>query len=158
MIFFTAALAAGFYVRQRYAWGACLRSSKAKEILVALVIGCYDEYITISIISHSLELISLPFWIPFLAFSLFTSSESRPLKELAPDCVENSAIRCDLGGCIDKSKVCDFHSDCPLGEDEGFICGELDSAFESFYRSVKDLDNILLCNICLQMNVKGCQN
>ncbi|GAA6108679.1 leukocyte tyrosine kinase receptor isoform X1 [Tachysurus ichikawai] len=51
--------------------------------------------------------------------------ESRPLKELAPDCVENSAIRCDLGGCIDKSKVCDFHSDCPLGEDEGFICDTL---------------------------------
>ncbi|XP_060736252.1 tyrosine-protein kinase receptor [Tachysurus vachellii] len=51
--------------------------------------------------------------------------ESRPLNELAPDCVENSAIRCDLGGCIDKSKVCDFHSDCPLGEDEGFICDTL---------------------------------
>lgn len=81
-------------------------------------------------------------------FSLFISSESRALDEMDPDCVENSAIRCDLGSCIDKSKVCDFYSDCPLGEDEGFICGELDSALERFCRSVEDLDNILLCNIC----------
>ncbi|KAG7328180.1 hypothetical protein KOW79_008124 [Hemibagrus wyckioides] len=51
--------------------------------------------------------------------------ESRALDEMAPDCVENSAIRCDLGSCIDKSKVCDFYSDCPLGEDEGFICDTL---------------------------------
>ena len=25
---------------------------------------------------------------------------------------------------MDQSLVCDFHSDCPIGEDEGFICGE----------------------------------
>ncbi|KAM6917254.1 tyrosine-protein kinase receptor [Lycodopsis pacificus] len=29
------------------------------------------------------------------------------------------------GGCIDQSQVCNFHTDCPLGEDEGFICGAL---------------------------------
>ncbi|KAA8582162.1 hypothetical protein FQN60_008902 [Etheostoma spectabile] len=29
------------------------------------------------------------------------------------------------GGCIDLSQVCNFHTDCPLGEDEGFICGAL---------------------------------
>nr|XP_046268451.1 leukocyte tyrosine kinase receptor isoform X2 [Scatophagus argus] len=29
------------------------------------------------------------------------------------------------GGCIDQSQVCNFHTDCPLGEDEGFICGVL---------------------------------
>lgn len=80
--------------------------------------------------------------------SLYISTESRDLEEMAPDCGENSAVRCDLGGCIDKSKVCDFHSDCPLGEDEGFICGELDSAFESFHRSVEAWDNISLCDIC----------
>uniref|UniRef100_A0AAQ6IGE1 receptor protein-tyrosine kinase n=1 Tax=Anabas testudineus TaxID=64144 RepID=A0AAQ6IGE1_ANATE len=27
--------------------------------------------------------------------------------------------------CIDPSHVCNFHTDCPLGEDEGFICGAL---------------------------------
>ncbi|XP_061751814.1 tyrosine-protein kinase receptor isoform X1 [Nerophis ophidion] len=27
--------------------------------------------------------------------------------------------------CIDQKQVCDFHTDCPLGEDEGFICGAL---------------------------------
>uniref|UniRef100_A0A3Q3QKA4 Tyrosine-protein kinase receptor n=1 Tax=Monopterus albus TaxID=43700 RepID=A0A3Q3QKA4_MONAL len=32
---------------------------------------------------------------------------------------ENSDI------CIDRSQVCNFHTDCPLGEDEGFICGAL---------------------------------
>lgn len=83
---------------------------------------------------------------PFFV-SLYVSSESRALEHLASDCGENSAVHCDLGSCIDKSKVCDFHSDCPLGEDEGFICGELDSVFESFQRSVEALHNIL-CNIC----------
>ncbi|XP_033967556.1 LOW QUALITY PROTEIN: tyrosine-protein kinase receptor [Pseudochaenichthys georgianus] len=29
------------------------------------------------------------------------------------------------GDCIDLSQVCNFHTDCPLGEDEGFICGAL---------------------------------
>uniref|UniRef100_A0A3Q3WEV5 Tyrosine-protein kinase receptor n=1 Tax=Mola mola TaxID=94237 RepID=A0A3Q3WEV5_MOLML len=29
------------------------------------------------------------------------------------------------GGCIDPSQVCDFHEDCPLGEDEGSICDVL---------------------------------
>lgn len=28
------------------------------------------------------------------------------------------------GECVDASQVCNFHTDCPLGEDEGFICGE----------------------------------
>lgn len=27
--------------------------------------------------------------------------------------------------CIDPSHVCNFHTDCPLGEDEGFICGKV---------------------------------
>ncbi|KAM9842943.1 tyrosine-protein kinase receptor [Aulostomus maculatus] len=27
--------------------------------------------------------------------------------------------------CIDQSQVCNFHTDCPLGEDEGLICGAL---------------------------------
>lgn len=81
----------------------------------------------------------------FPCVSLFISSETR---DTAPDCKENLAVRCDLGGCIDKSKVCDFHTDCPLGEDEGFICGELDSAFESFHRAVKAFCSILLCNVC----------
>ncbi|KAG7511076.1 ALK tyrosine kinase receptor-like [Solea senegalensis] len=29
--------------------------------------------------------------------------------------------------CIDPSQVCNFHTDCPYGEDEGFICGALPS-------------------------------
>lgn len=33
------------------------------------------------------------------------------------------------GGCIDQSQVCNFHTDCPLGEDEGFICGEASVPF-----------------------------
>ncbi|XP_060790032.1 tyrosine-protein kinase receptor isoform X1 [Neoarius graeffei] len=51
--------------------------------------------------------------------------ESRDVEELVLDCEENSTVRCDLGGCVDKRKVCDFRSDCPLGEDEGFICDML---------------------------------
>ncbi|XP_066540212.1 tyrosine-protein kinase receptor [Hoplias malabaricus] len=44
---------------------------------------------------------------------------------LGPDCDEHLGFHCDLGGCIDKSRVCDFHTDCPLGEDEGTVCGTL---------------------------------
>uniref|UniRef100_A0A4W5MIB8 Tyrosine-protein kinase receptor n=1 Tax=Hucho hucho TaxID=62062 RepID=A0A4W5MIB8_9TELE len=42
--------------------------------------------------------------------------------QLGTDCDEITSFHCDLGGCIDKTRVCDFHSDCHLGEDEGFIC------------------------------------
>ncbi|XP_042181414.1 ALK tyrosine kinase receptor isoform X1 [Oncorhynchus tshawytscha] len=45
--------------------------------------------------------------------------------QLGTDCDEITSFHCELGGCIDKSRVCDFHSDCPLGEDEGFICDTL---------------------------------
>ncbi|KAM9432805.1 tyrosine-protein kinase receptor-like [Salvelinus alpinus] len=45
--------------------------------------------------------------------------------ELGTDCDKSKSFHCDLGGCIDKTSVCDFHSDCPLGEDEGFICDAL---------------------------------
>eukprot|EP00063_Salmo_salar_P090930 XP_014065765.1 PREDICTED: leukocyte tyrosine kinase receptor-like isoform X2 [Salmo salar] len=45
--------------------------------------------------------------------------------QLGTDCDEITSFHCDLGGCIDKTRVCDFHSDCPLGEDEGFICDTL---------------------------------
>lgn len=40
------------------------------------------------------------------------------------DCDGSTAFHCNFGGCIDKSRVCDFHTDCPLREDEGFICGQ----------------------------------
>ncbi|XP_067469880.1 tyrosine-protein kinase receptor [Thunnus thynnus] len=44
--------------------------------------------------------------------------------ELDVDCGES--FHCEnSGGCIDQSQVCNFHTDCPLGEDEGFICGAL---------------------------------
>ncbi|XP_035614706.1 tyrosine-protein kinase receptor-like isoform X1 [Oncorhynchus keta] len=45
--------------------------------------------------------------------------------ELGTDCDESKSFHCDLGSCIDKTSVCDFHGDCPLGEDEGFICDSL---------------------------------
>lgn len=41
------------------------------------------------------------------------------------DCDGSTAFHCNFGGCIDKSRVCDFHTDCPLREDEGFICDSL---------------------------------
>ncbi|KAM3871246.1 tyrosine-protein kinase receptor [Diretmus argenteus] len=39
------------------------------------------------------------------------------------DCEES--FHCETGDCIHQSRVCDFHTDCPLGEDEGFICDAL---------------------------------
>ncbi|XP_038142182.1 leukocyte tyrosine kinase receptor [Cyprinodon tularosa] len=36
------------------------------------------------------------------------------------------SVHCvNSGGCIDQSQVCNFHTDCPMGEDEGLICDAL---------------------------------
>ncbi|CAL8300415.1 unnamed protein product [Boreogadus saida] len=52
----------------------------------------------------------------------FVDCDTEPLgRDL--DC--DGGFQCELGGCLDQSLVCDFHSDCPLGEDEGFICDAL---------------------------------
>ncbi|KAM9354854.1 tyrosine-protein kinase receptor [Pholidichthys leucotaenia] len=41
-----------------------------------------------------------------------------------PACGES--FHCENSGdCIEPSQVCNFHTDCPLGEDEGFICDAL---------------------------------
>lgn len=43
---------------------------------------------------------------------------------LGSDCEKYSSLHCPSGGCIEKRRVCDFHTDCPQGEDEGLICSE----------------------------------
>lgn len=44
---------------------------------------------------------------------------------MKPESACGDAFHCeDSGGCIDQRQVCNFHTDCPLGEDEGIICGE----------------------------------
>ncbi|TMS21285.1 ALK tyrosine kinase receptor, partial [Larimichthys crocea] len=53
----------------------------------------------------------------------FIDCEAEHQVELDASCEED--FHCEnSGGCIDPSQVCNFHTDCPLGEDEGFICGE----------------------------------
>ncbi|XP_010877406.2 leukocyte tyrosine kinase receptor isoform X2 [Esox lucius] len=42
-----------------------------------------------------------------------------------PECDESASFHCDIGGCVDKTRVCDLRSDCPLGEDEGIICDSM---------------------------------
>ncbi|KAM8834221.1 tyrosine-protein kinase receptor isoform 1-T1 [Synchiropus picturatus] len=43
-----------------------------------------------------------------------------------PDLDCSESFHCDNSDyCIDQNQVCDFHTDCPFGEDEGFICGGL---------------------------------
>ncbi|KAI7804610.1 tyrosine-protein kinase receptor [Triplophysa rosa] len=44
--------------------------------------------------------------------------------QLNPDC-ENYSFHCDSGTCIEQPSVCDFHTHCTHGEDEGFICSTL---------------------------------
>ncbi|XP_028420954.1 tyrosine-protein kinase receptor isoform X1 [Perca flavescens] len=42
------------------------------------------------------------------------------------DAACGESFHCENSGdCIDQNQVCNFHTDCPLGEDEGFICGAL---------------------------------
>ncbi|KAE8289941.1 ALK tyrosine kinase receptor [Larimichthys crocea] len=54
----------------------------------------------------------------------FIDCEAEHQVELDASCEED--FHCEnSGGCIDPSQVCNFHTDCPLGEDEGFICGAL---------------------------------
>uniref|UniRef100_A0A8C1WME4 Tyrosine-protein kinase receptor n=1 Tax=Cyprinus carpio TaxID=7962 RepID=A0A8C1WME4_CYPCA len=45
--------------------------------------------------------------------------------DLGSDCEKYSSLHCHSGGCIEKRRVCDFHTDCPQGEDEGLICNSL---------------------------------
>lgn len=41
------------------------------------------------------------------------------------DVVCEKSFHCENSdSCINQSQVCNFHTDCPLGEDEGLICGE----------------------------------
>lgn len=45
-------------------------------------------------------------------------------EDLNEECEES--FHCEnSGGCIAQSQVCNFHTDCPLGEDEGFMCDAL---------------------------------
>ncbi|XP_078518140.1 leukocyte tyrosine kinase receptor [Lissotriton helveticus] len=37
-------------------------------------------------------------------------------------CPQDSSFSCTYGGCISRVQECDFHPDCPRGEDEGEIC------------------------------------
>uniref|UniRef100_A0AAV2JEN9 Tyrosine-protein kinase receptor n=1 Tax=Knipowitschia caucasica TaxID=637954 RepID=A0AAV2JEN9_KNICA len=54
----------------------------------------------------------------------FQNCEDQPLSELNGACGES--FHCDAtGDCVEPSRVCDFHTDCAFGEDEGFICGAL---------------------------------
>nr|XP_055027983.1 tyrosine-protein kinase receptor [Misgurnus anguillicaudatus] len=45
--------------------------------------------------------------------------------QLNLDCENPSSFHCNSGSCIEQQRVCDFHIDCPLGEDEGLICNAL---------------------------------
>ncbi|XP_041668611.1 leukocyte tyrosine kinase receptor isoform X2 [Cheilinus undulatus] len=50
--------------------------------------------------------------------------DSDQIDELDAPCGES--FHCENSrGCIDQSQVCNFHTDCPLGEDEGLICAGL---------------------------------
>ncbi|XP_041131337.1 leukocyte tyrosine kinase receptor-like, partial [Polyodon spathula] len=40
-------------------------------------------------------------------------------------CVEGVSFPCAMGSCIDRSRVCNFHRDCPLEDDEGAVCESL---------------------------------
>ncbi|KAK1160669.1 leukocyte tyrosine kinase receptor [Acipenser oxyrinchus oxyrinchus] len=40
-------------------------------------------------------------------------------------CVEGVSFPCAMGNCIDRNRVCDFHRDCPLEDDEGAVCESL---------------------------------
>lgn len=50
--------------------------------------------------------------------------EEQPFSELDSACADSFLCE-DTGDCVEPSRVCDFHTDCPFGEDEGFICGAL---------------------------------
>ncbi|KAL4656490.1 leukocyte tyrosine kinase receptor-like [Arapaima gigas] len=45
--------------------------------------------------------------------------------DIMVDCVEHLSFHCDMGNCIDQSRVCDFNNDCLLGEDEAHVCDAL---------------------------------
>ncbi|XP_075470410.1 leukocyte tyrosine kinase receptor isoform X3 [Ascaphus truei] len=42
-----------------------------------------------------------------------------------PTCPKQSSLLCGNGDCISHMKVCDFHLDCPGGDDEGAVCEDI---------------------------------
>uniref|UniRef100_A0A673C9L8 Tyrosine-protein kinase receptor n=1 Tax=Sphaeramia orbicularis TaxID=375764 RepID=A0A673C9L8_9TELE len=97
----------------------CFCSFRPKWELVEAVIGKMEE--------------------PFQVTLLYTSCVGEGGNTVALDSLEfrncegestdlpcGESFHCeDSGDCIDQSQVCDFHTDCSYGEDEGFICGAL---------------------------------
>ncbi|XP_069008390.1 tyrosine-protein kinase receptor [Embiotoca jacksoni] len=76
---------------------------------------------------------------PFQVTLLYTSFVAEDGATVAVDSLEfidcesehqiaacEESFHCESSNaCIDQSQVCNFHTDCPLGEDEGFICDSL---------------------------------
>ncbi|XP_016101484.1 ALK tyrosine kinase receptor-like, partial [Sinocyclocheilus grahami] len=93
------------------------------EVLEA-VIGQLDEsfHVTVQYSSCSSHEVG------FLAFDSLELKDcvmGDDYLDLGSDCEKYSSLHCHSGGCIEKRRVCDFHTDCPQGEDEGLICNSL---------------------------------
>lgn len=97
-------------------------------------------------------------WVNWLHWTIYDSSiviiqlscgcwgAEHQFDEMDSRCEES--FHCEhSGGCINQSQVCDFHTDCPFGEDEGATCGEdlfllskitgLRISFENDFNSVR---------------------
>ncbi|KAG2457415.1 ALK kinase, partial [Polypterus senegalus] len=52
-------------------------------------------------------------------------------------CTTDNSFLCEVGTCINKKRLCDFHNDCPLGEDEGALCDALPPGSSCSFESGK---------------------
>ncbi|XP_067223959.1 tyrosine-protein kinase receptor [Chanodichthys erythropterus] len=94
------------------------------EVLEA-VIGPLDEPFQVTVQYSSCS----SHEVGFLAFDSLELKDCDMMGDdylnLGSDCEKYSSLHCHSGGCIEKPRVCDFHTDCPQGEDEGLICNSL---------------------------------
>ncbi|XP_026109593.1 ALK tyrosine kinase receptor-like, partial [Carassius auratus] len=90
------------------------------EVLEA-VIGRLDEpfHVTVQYSSCSSHEVG---FLAFDSLELKDCAMGDDYLDLGSDCEKYSSLHCHSGGCIEKRRVCDFHTDCPQGEDEGLIC------------------------------------
>ncbi|XP_068194424.1 tyrosine-protein kinase receptor [Antennarius striatus] len=96
---------------------------RAEWEILETVIGQVDEPFQVTLLYTSC-LGSNQGTVALDSLELIDCDSEHQIIKLDMGCVDS--FHCgNSGGCIDNSQVCNFHTDCPLGDDEGFICAAL---------------------------------
>uniref|UniRef100_A0A3B4ALC0 receptor protein-tyrosine kinase n=1 Tax=Periophthalmus magnuspinnatus TaxID=409849 RepID=A0A3B4ALC0_9GOBI len=88
------------------------------------VIGWMDQPFQVTLLYTSCQAEGSTVALDSLELRNCEGETQQSLSELNAACGES--FHCDAtGNCVELNRVCDFHTDCPFGEDEGLICEAL---------------------------------